>query len=66
MIDRFVVSKSQGLRIPCDGPLPAQVERVRLEESMKAAGKPLDVEIEFPKRKRPRAHGSVGRSTSHK
>jgi hypothetical protein len=55
MTDRYVVSKSRMVRIPCDGPLTAQVERVRLEEAMKAAGQQPDVEIERIKEQRPRA-----------
>ena len=54
MTDRYVVSKSRMVRIPCDGPLTAQVERVRLEEAMKAAGLQPDVEIEHIKDQRPR------------
>lgn len=53
MIDRYVVSKSRMVRIPCDGPLTAQIERVKLEESMKAAGEQPDVEIEYAKKLRP-------------
>jgi hypothetical protein len=66
MIDRYVVSKSRMVRIPCDGPLTAQVERGKLEESMRAAGYPLDVEIEFPKKPRPRARASAGRKRNTK
>jgi hypothetical protein len=54
MVDRYVVSKSQRVRIPCDGPLTAQIERLKLEESMKAMGKEPDVEIEYPEKPRPR------------
>jgi hypothetical protein len=38
MVDRYVVSKSRMVRIPCDGPLTAQVERHKPEEEMEAAG----------------------------
>jgi hypothetical protein len=54
MVDRYVVSKSRMVRIPCDGPLTAQIERLKLEESMKAAGEQPDVEIEYSKKPRPR------------
>jgi hypothetical protein len=50
MADRYVVSKSRMVRIPCDGPLTAQVERLRLEREMQAAGLRPDVEIEYPKK----------------
>ena len=54
MADRYVVSKSLMVRIPCDGPLTAQIERLKLEESMKAVGKQPDVEIEYAKKPLPR------------
>jgi hypothetical protein len=60
----YVVSKSRKIRIPCDGPLTAQIERVRLEGSIKAAGDEPDVEIEYPKTKPPRARGAAGRMKS--
>jgi hypothetical protein len=66
MADRWVVSKSQMVRIPCDGPLTAQIERRKLEESMKAAGKEPDVEIEYPKMPRPKARHSASRKRSTK
>ena len=66
MIDRYVVSKSLRVRIPCDGPLTAQVERGKLEESMKAAGQQPDVEIEYPKKPLPRTRASAGRKRSTK
>jgi hypothetical protein len=47
MADRYVVSKSRMVRIPCDGPLTAQVERLKLEREMAAAGLRPDVEIEY-------------------
>jgi hypothetical protein len=49
MADRDVVSKSRMVRIPCDGSLTAQVERLKLERETEAAGQPPDVEIEYPK-----------------
>ena len=57
MADRYVVSKSLMVRIPCDGPLTAQIERLKLEESMKAASKHPDVEIEYAEKPRPRRAG---------
>jgi hypothetical protein len=65
MIDRYVVSKSRQVRIPCDGPLTAQIERAQLEESMKAAGREPDVEIEYLK-KPPQARAGAGRKRSTK
>ena len=66
MIDRYVVSKTNRIiRIPCDGPLSAEIERGRLEESMKAAGREPDVEIEYVK-KPPRTSASTGRKRSTK
>jgi hypothetical protein len=53
MIEYYVVSKSRMVRIHCDGPLTAQVEKAKLEESLKAAGYPLDVEIELQTKPRP-------------
>ena len=61
MVDRYVVSKSRMVRIPCDGPLTAQIERCKLEEEIKAAGQQPDVEIEFPKKPRPRARSLSAR-----
>jgi hypothetical protein len=55
MIDRYVVSKSLRVRIPCDGPLTAQIQRSKLELSMMDAGQQPDVEIEYPKKPRPKA-----------
>ena len=66
MVDRYVVSKSRIVRIPCDGPLTAQIERAKLEQEMTAAGYPLDVEIEFPKKQRPRARHIVRRKRGTK
>jgi hypothetical protein len=66
MVDRYVISKSRRVRIPCDGPLTAQVERDKLEESMKAAGEQPDVEIEYPGKPRQRAHPEAGRKPSTK
>ncbi len=53
MVDRYVVSKSRKVRIGCDGPLTAEIERTKLEESMKAAGQEPDVEIEYLKKAAP-------------
>ncbi len=61
MVDRFVVSKSRMVRVPCDGPLTAQIESCKLEEEMKAAGQQPDVEIEFRKNIRPRARSLPAR-----
>jgi hypothetical protein len=66
MIDRDVVSKSLMVRIPCDGPLTAQVQRSKLENEMKAAGMQPDVEIEFRKEPRKRALVDVRRKRSTK
>jgi len=66
MTDRYVVSKSWMVRIPCDGPLTAQVQRWKLENEMRAAGKQPDVEIEFPKEPRSRARAEVARKRSNK
>jgi len=66
MTDRYVVSKSWMMRIPCDGPLTAQVQRSKLENEMRAAGKQPDVEIEFPKEPRKRACPDVQRKRSNK
>ena len=60
MTDRYVVSKSRMVRIPCDGPLTAQVERLKLEHEMEAAGLQPDVEIEYPKEPTPRARPEAG------
>lgn len=57
-----VVSKSLRVRIPCDGPLMAQIKRTELEESTKAA----DVEIEYPKKLRLRARPGAGRKPNTK
>jgi hypothetical protein len=61
MADRYVVSKSRMVRMPCDGPLDAQVERCKLEEQMEAAGLQPDVEIEFAKKPVLRARPDPGR-----
>jgi hypothetical protein len=66
MIDRYVVSKAWMMRIPCDGPLTAQVQRSKLENEMKAAGKQPDVEIEFAKEPPKRARADAGRKRSTK
>jgi hypothetical protein len=66
MFDRYVVSKSRRLRIPCDGPLTAQIERGKLVESMIAAGYTVDVEIEFPKKPRTVTRTSKGRKQGTK
>lgn len=66
MIDRYVVSKSRMIRIACDGPLTAQIERCKLEEEMRSKGFQPDVEIEFVKKPRPRAHASTGHKRSTK
>jgi hypothetical protein len=66
MVDRYVVSKSRMVRIPCDGPLTAQIESCKLEEVMKAAGQQPDVEIEFPKKPVSRARGESRRKQSTK
>jgi len=56
MNNRTVVSKSLGIRIPCDGPLDVQVAECKLR-GMNAT----DVEIEFEKKPRPRAlHSTAG------
>ena len=61
IIDRYVVSKTnQKVRIPCDGPLTAQIERAKLEEEMKAAGREPDVEIEYLKKPRQLARAKAG------
>ena len=61
MIDRYVVSKRWMKRIGCDGPLTAQVERLRLENEMEAAGEQPDVDIEYLT-PRPRAVRSGSRN----
>ena len=66
MIDRYVVSKSWMMRTACDGPLTAQVQRSKLENEMRAAGKQPDVEIEFPEEPRKRARADVRRKRSTK
>jgi hypothetical protein len=65
IIDRYVVSKSHGVRKACDGPATAQNERTKLEVALNAAGKPWDdVEIEFVKKPLPRARASAGHKRS--
>jgi hypothetical protein len=66
MIDRYVVIKLWRVRIPCDGPLTEQIERAKLEASMKAAGLRPDVDIEYPKKPPPRARADTGRKRSTK
>jgi hypothetical protein len=67
IIDRYVVSKSYGVRIPCDGPATALNERTKLEVSLNAAGKRWDdVEIEFVEKPLPRARASEGHKRSTK
>lgn len=66
MADRCVVSKSRMVRIPCDGPLTAQIERCKLEESIRAAGGQPDVEIEYPKKPLPHARPESGRKRNTK
>jgi hypothetical protein len=61
MIDRYVVSKLWRKRIGCDGPLTAQVQRLKLENEMEAAGEQPDVNIEYLT-PRPRAVRSGGRN----
>jgi len=53
---RYVVSKTLGVRIECDGPLNVQVERLKLESALKEMGKESDVELQFVKRPPKRAH----------
>jgi hypothetical protein len=66
MVDRYVVSKSRMVRIPCDGPLTAQIERCKLEKLIIAAGQQPDVEIEYPKKPLPRARAQSARKSSTK
>jgi hypothetical protein len=66
MADRYVVSKSRMVRIPCNGPLTAQIERCKLEKSIIEAGQRPDVEIEFPKKPLPRVHAQSARKSSTK
>ena len=69
MIDRFVVSKSRDIRIPCDGPVTANMHRSKLELALLAEGyklEELDFEIERVKPPRPRAHGESRRRPGHK
>jgi len=66
MVDRYVVSKARMVRIPCDGPLTAQVERLKLEEEMRAAGLQPDAEIEYPKEPTPRARPEAARKRNTK
>jgi hypothetical protein len=49
LYDRYVVSKRRRIRIPCDGPLTAQIERCKLEQLMLDAGEQPDVGIEYIK-----------------
>jgi hypothetical protein len=46
MVKYYVVSKSRMVRIPCEGPLDAQIESLKLEEEMKAAGYKSGVEVQ--------------------
>lgn len=64
--DRFVVSRSRMVRIPCDGPVTAQIARCKLEQEMKAAGVEPDVEIELPEKPLLRARASAGGKRSTK
>jgi hypothetical protein len=68
MVDRYVVSKSRMVRIPCDGPLTAQIERCKLEEVMRGAGEEVDIEIEFLKKPAslPRARAQSARKRNSK
>jgi uncharacterized ParB-like nuclease family protein len=66
MVDRYVVSKSQSIRIPCDGPHTAHVVSCKLEEEMIAAGQNPDVDVEFVKRPRTRARVDAGAKRSTK
>jgi len=66
MVDRYVVSKSRMVRIPCDGPLDAQMAGGKLEDEMKAAGLQPDVENEYPKKQIPRARPDPGRKRNTK
>ena len=66
MADRYVVSKSRMVRIPCDGPLTAQVERLKLEREMEAAGLQPDVEIDYTKEPVLRARPEPGRKRGTK
>jgi hypothetical protein len=54
------------VRIPCDGPLDAGIERRKLEEQMEAAGLQPDVEIEYVKKAIPRARPEPARKRSTK
>jgi len=66
MVDYCVVSKSRMVRIPCDGPLTAQLERLKLKKEMEAAGLRPDVEIEIAKKPIPRARPGPGHKRSTK
>jgi len=66
MLDYYVVSKSQWVRIYCDGPVTAEIEKSKLQESMKAAGYPLDVEIELHTKLFSRASASAGHKRNTK
>src|ERR1700684_62734 len=62
MAVRFVVSKSRMVRIPCDGPIDAEIASRKREEEMEAAGLQPDVEIEYVKKPVPRARPEPGLS----
>jgi hypothetical protein len=66
MIDRYVVSKSLGKRISCDGPLTAQIAECELLEALRTARQQPDVEIEYVKRPLPRARPDAGRKPNTK
>jgi hypothetical protein len=66
MVNRYVVSKSRMIRIPCDGPLTAQIEKLKLEGEMETAGLLPDVEIEYPKKPVPRARPELSRKRNTK
>jgi hypothetical protein len=66
MSSRYVVSKTLGKRIPCDGPLDVQVERLKLEAALKEAGKELDVEVQFVKPARTKSRSDAGRKPGYK
>ena len=52
MVYCYVVGRSRGIRIACDGPVTRQVGQCELAESGKMDGYPLDIEVEFPKKPR--------------
>jgi hypothetical protein len=54
MADRYVWSKTLGIRIPCDGPSDVLNAQCKLEALLKAENKPSDVDWEFVKRPVPR------------